>query len=237
MIFQFKQFDITQLRSAMKIGTDGVLLGAWTPLENNPYEILDIGSGTGLVALMLAQRSNSRQIDAVEIDDDAFEECTENFENSPWNDRLFCFHASFQEFVTEMKGETYSLIVSNPPFYTDDFKTGNSSRNQARFENALPFNDLLNGVNQLLSGDGVFSTIIPFNEEENFTALAAQYGLFPFKKTHVKGNPDAKIKRSLIAFNKHNSTCEQNLLIIEKERHNYTDAYKNLTKAFYLKME
>lgn len=182
MIFQFKQFDITQLRSAMKIGTDGVLLGAWTPLENNPYEILDIGSGTGLVALMLAQRSNSRQIDAVEIDDDAFEECTENFENSPWNDRLFCFHASFQEFVTEMKGETYSLIVSNPPFYTDDFKTGNSSRNQARFENALPFNDLLNGVNQLLSGDGVFSTIIPFNEEENFTALAAQYGLFPFKK-------------------------------------------------------
>ena len=122
--FQFKQFSLEQDRCAMKIGTDGVLLGAWTPIENNPFSILDIGTGTGIIALMLAQRSNAEQIDALEIDEDAYEQATDNFENSPWNDRLFCFHAGLDEFVEEPEDE-YDLIVSNPPFHGEDYKSSN----------------------------------------------------------------------------------------------------------------
>ena len=115
--FKFKQFTIEQDRCAMKIGTDGVLLGAWTALQENTYNILDIGSGTGIITLMLAQRSNAENIEAIELDDDAFEQCTENFENSPWGDRLFCFHAGFDEFVDEYtevtpdESELYQLIA------------------------------------------------------------------------------------------------------------------------------
>ena len=101
-MFTFKQFTINQDRCAMKVGTDGVLLGAWTPLINNPYNVLDIGAGTGLIALMIAQRCNAEQIDAIEIDEEAYEQCVENFEASPWNDRLFCYHASIDEFTEEL---------------------------------------------------------------------------------------------------------------------------------------
>ena len=104
-MFQFKQFSLEQDRCAMKIGTDGVLLGAWTPIANNPISILDIGTGTGIIALMLAQRSSAEQIDALEIDEDAYEQASDNFENSPWNDRLFCFHAGLDEFVEEPEDE------------------------------------------------------------------------------------------------------------------------------------
>lgn len=117
-VFKFKEFSIQQSRSAMKISTDGILLGAWTPIYHNPVNILDIGAGTGLISLMLAQRSNAEAIDAIEIDDDAYEECVENFERSPWSDRLFCYHASFLEFVAEIDDQ-FDLIVSNPPFFAN----------------------------------------------------------------------------------------------------------------------
>lgn len=237
MDFQFKKFSVKQDKCAMKVGTDGVLLGAWTPLTNNPYNILDIGSGTGLISLMLAQRCFSEQIDAIEIDDEAYEQCVENFENSNWGDRLFCYHASFQEFVQEMyEEEAYDLIVSNPPFYTSQYKSDNEQRDLARFEDALPFDHLLHGSSLLLSENGIFSTIIPFQEEENFVQKAAHFNLFPFKLTRVKGTPASEIKRSLIAFSKNKNTCEITELIIENSRHNYTEAYIELTQEFYLKM-
>jgi tRNA1Val (adenine37-N6)-methyltransferase len=115
--FHFKEFSIHQDRCAMKIGTDGVLLGAWATINPDANQILDLGAGTGIIALQLAQRNAFADIDAIEIDDAAFEQCTDNFENSPWADRLFCYHASAQEFATEMN-EAYDLIVSNPPFYS-----------------------------------------------------------------------------------------------------------------------
>ncbi len=115
LLFQFKQFTINQDRCAMKVGTDGVLLGAWAPIDHRPFSVLDIGAGTGLIALMLAQRSQAEQIEAIEIDPDAFEQTVENFENTPWNDRLFCFHASLDDFMEDLQDEEYDLIVSNPP--------------------------------------------------------------------------------------------------------------------------
>ncbi|TRX21335.1 tRNA1(Val) (adenine(37)-N6)-methyltransferase [Flavobacterium franklandianum] len=235
-MFQFKQFCIEQDRTAMKIGTDGVLLGAWTPIENNPYSILDIGTGTGIIALMLAQRSTAEQIDALEIEEDAYEQATDNFENSPWNDRLFCFHAGLDEFVEEPEDE-YDLIVSNPPFYSEDYKSDNEQRDLARFQDAMPFEDLIEAAALLLSENGIFSVIIPFKEEENFLALANEYELYPIKITRVKGTPITEIKRSLLAFGRNkklNLTIDE--LIIETARHIYTPEYIVLTKDFYLKM-
>lgn len=215
MAFQFKQFSVKQDQCAMKVGTDGVLLGAWTPLDSNIYSILDVGAGTGLLSLMLAQRSFAEQIDALEIDENAYEQCVENFENSKWNDRLFCYHAAFDEFVEEMEGEEkYDLIVSNPPFYTSEYKSEDNQRDLARFEDALPFEELLNGSSKLLSEHGVFSVIIPFTEER-FIELAVENSLYPFKITRVKGSPQSEIKRSLLAFSKNKKEIEQTELIIE----------------------
>jgi tRNA1Val (adenine37-N6)-methyltransferase len=235
-MFQFKQFSVEQDRTAMKIGTDGVLLGAWTPIENNPFSVLDIGTGTGIIALMLAQRSAAEQIDALEIDEDAYEQATDNFENSPWNDRLFCFHAGLDEFVEEPEDE-YDLIVSNPPFYSEDYKSENEQRDLARFQDAMPFEDLIEAAALLLSENGIFSVIIPFKEEENFLALAAAYELHPLKITRVKGTPISDIKRSLLAFSRNEiATILTDELIIETARHIYTPEYIDLTKDFYLKM-
>ncbi|MFD2892474.1 tRNA1(Val) (adenine(37)-N6)-methyltransferase [Flavobacterium chuncheonense] len=234
-MFQFKQFTIAQDRCAMKVGTDGVLLGAWTPLINNPYSILDIGAGTGLIALMLAQRSHAEQIDALEIDEDAYEQATDNFENSPWNDRLFCFHAGLDEFMDEPEDE-YDLIVSNPPFYTDTYKSDNTQRDMARFEDALPFEDLVEAADLLLSENGVFAVIIPFKEEERFVQLANDFELYPLKITRVKGTPTSEIKRSLLAFTRIQQSPLVDEIVIETARHQYTPEYTALTKDFFLKL-
>ena len=220
----------------MKIGTDGVLLGAWTPIINNPISILDIGAGTGIIALMLAQRTNAEQIDALEIDEEAYEQAVDNFENSPWSNRLFCFHAGLDEFVEEPE-EEYDLIISNPPFYTEDYKTENQQRDLARFADAMPFEDLVEAADLLLSENGIFSVIIPFKEEVGFLALAKEYELYPIKITRVKGTPITEIKRSLLAFSrKEILDFPIDELIIETSRHIYTAEYIALTKDFYLKM-
>jgi len=233
--FLFKKFSVNQDRCAMKIGTDGVLLGAWAAVNQNPFSVLDIGAGTGILSLMIAQRSNAEQIEAIEIDDNAFEQCSENFENSPWNDRLFCYHALLQEFADEIE-DKYDLIISNPPFYSDDYKSQNQQRDLARFEDAMPFNHLIDCVSKFLSENGKFSVIIPFKEERYFAALASKVKLFPNKILRVKGNPNSDIKRSLIEFSFHENKTKVNELVIETSRHQYTQDYINLTKYFYLKM-
>ena len=235
-MFQFKQFSVEQDRCAMKVGTDGVLLGAWSPIPENIFSVLDVGAGTGIIALMLAQRTNAEQIDALEIDEEAYEQAVENFENSPWGDRLFCFHAGLDEFIEEPEDE-YDLIISNPPFYTEDYKTDNEQRDLARFSDAMPFEDLVEAADLLLSENGIFSVIIPYKEEEKFIALAKDFDLFPIKITRVKGTPTTEIKRSLLAFSRNvleNFLVDQ--LVIETSRHIYTEEYIALTKDFYLKM-
>jgi tRNA1Val (adenine37-N6)-methyltransferase len=236
MLFKFKQFSVEQDRTAMKIGTDGVLLGAWSPIPKNNISVLDIGTGTGIIALMLAQRCDAEQIDALEIDEEAYEQATENFEASPWSDRLFCYHAGLDELIEEPEDE-YNLIISNPPFYTENYKTEDNQRDLARFEDAMPFEMLIEAADLLLSENGIFSVIIPFKEEESFLALAKEFELYPMKITRVKGTSTSEIKRSLLAFKRFSTKeIEIDELIIETERHVYTAEYIALTKDFYLKM-
>ena len=235
-VFQFKQFSVLQDQCAMKIGTDGVLLGAWTPINNCPNTVLDIGTGTGIIALMLAQRCDAQQIDALEIDGNAYEQAVDNFENSPWGDRLFCFHAGVDEFVEEPEDE-YDLIVSNPPFYSEDYRSENEQRDLARFQEALPFEDLIDAAALLLSENGIFSVIIPYKEEERFIDLCSEVELFPIKVTRVKGSHKTQIIRSLLAFKRYElAVLVADELVIEINRHEYTDDYIELTKYFYLKM-
>ena len=219
----------------MKIGTDGVLLGAWTSIKHNPNSILDIGTGTGVIALQLAQRSDAEIIDALEIDDNAFEQALDNFESSPWNNRLFCYHISLENFAKEIE-ERYDLIVSNPPFYNDDFESNSKARNTARFTSALSFENLLSAVSKLLSDHGTFSVIIPFKEENNFIALAEKNNLCNTKICNVKGSQTTEVKRSLLEFSFQNIEKQITSLVIENGRHQYTSAYQNLVKDFYLKM-
>jgi len=233
--FAFKEFTVQQDRCAMKIGTDGVLLGAWASVANNPFSILDVGTGTGVLSLMLAQRSHSETIEAIEIDDAAFEQAVGNFENSPWGDRLFCYHAGFNEFVEEIDDE-YDLIVSNPPFYAENYKTESKQRDLARFSDALPFEHLLYGTAKLLSKNVIASFIIPFTEETSFISIAEKVGLFPNRITRVKGTPNTDIKRSLLEFSFTKTAIDSSELTIETSRHQYTEEYINLTKDFYLKM-
>jgi tRNA1Val (adenine37-N6)-methyltransferase len=233
--FQFKQFSIRQERSAMKVGTDGVLLGAWASLESHPDSILDIGAGTGLIALMLAQRSGAETIDAVELDAAAFEECVENFEASPWADRVFCYHSGFAEFAREME-DPYDLVVSNPPYFEEQAGNTMTSRDRARQGIALPFEELLDGVVRLLAPTGRFALILPFASERAFLQLARTRGLFASRVTRVQGNPGAPVKRSLLELSRREGPCTHESLTIEGERHRYTPEYINLTRDFYLKM-
>ena len=248
--FQFKEFTVAQDRCAMKIGTDGVLLGAWTSVTQYPDSILDIGTGTGVIALMLAQRSDAMTVDAVELDDNAYEQATENFENSIWGDRLFCYHAHLYEFAAEIDDE-YDLIVCNPPFYMETLNDESTAlqrsrstkdgaaieaREQARLEESMPFELLVGAVAKLLSEDGAFSVIIPHEREDDFILLCSRAGLFPSRITRVKGNPTSPIKRSLMEFRFRESVPKTTELTIEHKRHDYTDDYISLVKDFYLKM-
>lgn len=221
---------------AMKIGTDGVLLGALADVSRFPETILDIGAGCGIVALMLAQRSDAQQIDGVEIDELAFEQAVSNFENSPWSDRLFCYHAGFDELVAA-PDVAYDLIVCNPPFFFENYFSEDERRNLARFSEALPLSELVNGVAILLAQEGVFVVIIPFLEEALLINLAARVQLFPYKICRIKGNEQVATKRSVLHFCRNfEGQIEYDELVIEISRHRYTSKYVDLTKDFYINM-
>jgi len=233
--FEFKKFIIQQNKTAMKVGTDGVLLGSWAVISAKAERILDIGTGTGLIALMMAQRSAAKVIDAVELDKAAYQQAVENFKVSNWSERLSCYHASFQKFSNETEG-SYDLIVSNPPFHTSTPKTVLKDRSMARCSEHLPFSELLFGVAKLLNKKGSCAFIILFSEQDNFIAIAEKNGLFPFQITHVKGNNKTSIKRSLLQFSFVKNKILRKELVIENSRHIYTKDYIELVKEFYLKM-
>ena len=230
--FRFKQFDIFQDQTAMKVGTDGVLLGAWANLYNG-NTILDIGSGTGLISLMLAQRFPEAIIDAVELDESAYQQTKENFSNSKFENRLTITQTPIQQFDSKTK---YNLIVSNPPFFVNNERVELDARKTARQQETLTFEDLLAKTKDLLAENGVASFIIPFDLEENFLAIAKNLNLLPKRIVHIKGNEEAPFKRSIIELSFKLEETIYSTLIIEVGRHQYTEDYINLTKDFYLKM-
>lgn len=217
----------------MKVGTDGVLLGAWVKINKDLDSVLDIGTGTGLIALQLAQKCDCRTIDALEIEPNAFEQAFENFENSHWRDRLFCYHASLDEFSNEID-DTYDLVISNPPFYNSSFKELEQKRALARHTKSLTFEELLFHTSKLLSKKGTCAFIIPHHEEFKFLELAGRNKLFPQRITRVKGNIQTDVKRTLLQLSFIKAAPKIEELVIEIERHIYTEDYKNLVEDFYL---
>ena len=240
--FSFKQFTIHQDRCAMKVGTDGVLLGVLAPisLENNDSfpKILDIGTGTGLVAIMLAQRTGgSAQISAVEIDSAAASQAQDNVDATKWN--IEVYNASIQDF-TKSANEKFDLIVSNPPYFINSLKAPDKSRNTARHTDELSFEDLVGSAEKLLAEKGRFTVIIPFSSENEFIRIADAKNLFAESLVRVVPKVGKEAKRSVITFCKvsEKNNCNTNVteLVIETEtRHCYSEEFKRLTADFYLK--
>ena len=245
--FSFKQFTIHQERCAMKVGTDGVLLGVLAPVAEGfsnvenleyHYKILDIGTGTGLVAIMLAQRCMGRgKVVGVEIDSDAALQARENADATDWDIQIY--NSSIQLF-TENNNETFDLIVSNPPFFINSLKAPDKSRNTARHTDTLSFEDLVDSAVKLLAEKGKFTVIIPYSSENDFIKIADSKNLFAESLVRVIPKIGKEPKRSVITFCKQveNSNCNINVteLVIETEnRHCYSKEFKSLTADFYLK--
>ena len=216
----------------MKVGTDGVLLGAWTNVDNI-RRVLDIGTGTGLIAIMLAQRSNAL-IDAIEIEGSAAEQAMDNIRSCPWKDRIKLIPSSLQEFLTLHKTH-YDLIVSNPPYFSSPYTNSNQARKMARDIKSLNLNELLEGVSQLLSVRGRFSIIYPSEFRETLVKECQKHELHANRITEIFPTPQKSSNRILMEFSTHTKMIEKNNLIIETDgRHKYSNKYISLTKDFYL---
>ena len=232
--FQFKQFKVCHERCAMKVGTDGVLLGAWARLTE-ASSVLDIGTGTGLIALMAAQRNAIAQVTAIDIEPDAVAQAMENVQMSPWCGRIEVLCADARTYEPSMK---FDAIVSNPPYFKNSFKSRELKRLKARHTDNLTYEDLLSCATRLLAEDGELSVVIPFDAAFEFISVAAGKGLYLVRKTCVYTVATAAPKRVLLAFRKRmpdmGGAEESGELVIETGQHTYTDAYRQLTKDFYI---
>lgn len=229
--FHFKQFTINQGRCAFKVGTDGVLLGACTDVSG-AERILDVGTGSGLIALMLAQRTNVG-ITAIEPDVDSYEQAMENVSQSKWCKRISVENIRLQDFNP---WHTFDLIVTNPPFFSDSLRNPDVRKASARHNLSLSTEDLLTGVDRLLKENGLFQIILPYAEGNVFIAEAAGHGLYCESILKVKPLPDSEIRRMILAFRRARKSVSEKFLVIEKgRRHEFTEDYINLTKDFYLK--
>jgi tRNA1Val (adenine37-N6)-methyltransferase len=230
--FSFKQFEVYQSRSAMKVGTDAVLLGAWVDLSQTGY-MLDVGTGTGVIALICAQRNNTAIIEAIEIDEGSAEDARYNFEHSPWNDRLKMHEGDFLKIVS---GEKFDLIISNPPYFTSSLRASNPSRNAARHDDSLPAESFLPIVLKLLRPEGRLALILPTSELERWVNEASRNKLFPIRVCHVFTLAHKDPARVMIEFSPgFSGEPRMESLLIEKSPGEITEAYKQLIKDFYLK--
>jgi tRNA1Val (adenine37-N6)-methyltransferase len=233
--FFFKQFVVHQEKCVMKVGTDGVLLGAWADVAGMERG-LDIGTGSGLIALMLAQRAPGAVIHAVEIDDRSCQQARENAQRSPWAGRLQIHHAAIQDYVSRNEGN-YDLIVSNPPFFSGGTFSHNQERNSVRHTIKLPHGDLLTAARSLLSPRGRFSVVLPYIEGLRFQELAQSYRLYCTRMVEVRPRPNKPVERLLLEFGSVRRSRQQEQLVIqEAESDEWTEEYKTLTRDFYLKI-
>jgi len=230
--FTFKQFTIRQDKSAFKVGTDGVLLGAVADIAG-VKKILDIGSGTGLIALMLAQRCDA-MIVALEPDEGSFRQCCENINSSSWSSRIKAEHTSLRNYLPgDVK---FDLIVTNPPYFADSLKNLDPRKSSARHNDSLPSDEILTGAGRLLEENGRFQIILPYAEGNIFIAEANGYGFFCNSILKIRPLPASDIRRLILTFSRKRSKASEKFLTIERgARHNYTEEYINITKEFYLK--
>ena len=263
--FQFKQFFVRHDRCAMKVGTDGVLLGCWSgydaaaagsptiPHRYHYARCLDIGTGSGLIALMLAQRFPDAQIDAIDIDEAAVEQAAENFAASPWSDRLHAFRARLQEWsivnsqFSILNSQLYSLIVSNPPYFQNSLKNPDKGRQTARHTDTLTYSELLRHSVRLLDENGILALVLPAEAEQEICSLAAQHSLYLTRITRVYSKDSKPARRVLLAFEKSKSRntdistyrssenpFTEDTLVLEDEKGGRSAAYREITKDFYL---
>jgi tRNA1Val (adenine37-N6)-methyltransferase len=233
-LFRFKQFAVTHARSGMKVGTDGVLLGAWTDISNCK-SVLDIGAGSGLIALMIAQRTAPNvPVHAVELDASAYEDAHENFKQSPWTNRLFLHHSAVQEFKPP---HLFDLIISNPPYFKNSYKPEQQTRMAARHTDTLSFADLLNASFRMLSDTGKLSIILPPTESQEFLQLANSKGMQVIRECQLRSRKDKPVERILREYRKNQKTkimIEQ--LCLHESGDDWSADYQMLTRDFYLKL-
>lgn len=230
--FKFKKFTVYHDRCAMKVGTDGVLIGAWADLSG-ATRVLDVGTGTGLIALMAAQRSNAR-ITGIEINEEAAIQAQENVDRSPWKERIEILHADLKAFTTD---SLFDAIVSNPPYFANALQCPDNKRSTARHHSDLTFSELLRHVAALLHPQGEFSVIIPADEVSNMLGVAMGNRLYPSRKTWIQTTQKAVPKRCMLAFRfTPTERVEEETLVIETTPSVYSETYKKLTGEFYLKM-
>ena len=231
--FRFRQFSVRHDRCAMKVGTDGVLLGAWAP---GGRSILDIGTGTGLIALMMAQRFPEAHVTGIDIDGDAALQARENAADSPFGPRIEVAHSSLAGFVAAASPPlSFDSIVCNPPFFLHSLKNPDARRSVARHADSLPFADLFRGVAALLAPSGVFSAIVPAEVFEAFTAEASIAGLFVSRLTRVRTTPRKPPKRSLVAFSRlRPDTLAEEECVMSRADGSRSEWYRGLTAEFYL---
>ena len=230
--FYFKQFKVEDGRSTMKVGTDAVLLGAMVNTEGSE-EILEIGTGSGVIALILAQRSKAH-IDAVEIDEESVNQAIENAENSPWNDRIQIIRSSLQEFA-EKTSKRYDLIISNPPFFTCSLKSPDKKRNLSRHDESLSFEDLATNAARLMTNDASLWIILPVREGEEFTFIAEKSGLFVHFRVSITSKEGRKEYRRVFQLKKGRpGEYAESTLVISDGKGIPTKEYIALTKELYL---
>lgn len=232
-VFHFKQFSIQQGETAMKVGTDGVLLGAWVAEGLMGKKVLDIGTGTGIIAIMLAQKNPEAQIDAIERDEKAFRQASGNVAICPWSNNIHVYHIDLAQYVLSST-YTYDTIVCNPPYFIKGWQVDHPGRKLARDAEHLPHDLLIDASKQLLTADGNLWIVLPKQEGELFITAALQKQLYCGNKTLVFTKPGIDAKRLLLRFSKQKTDTQENALLIADEQNNYTDAYKSLTKDFYL---
>lgn len=219
----------------MKVNTDGVLLAAWAiSIQNNlqPVDILDIGTGTGVIALMMAQSLPESRIIAIDIDPAACEQASENFDNSDWRNRLQTVNSSVQNFAPS---HYYDVIISNPPYFIDDYKSGDEKRDSARHSITLTYKELIENINRLLKPDGVAYLVVPVFNTTIIETIGTQNNLQITAETKVTAVEGKKPYVSLLELKRHGNRREAEPIVIQNKHGNFTEQYKQLTKEFYLK--
>lgn len=226
--FAFKQFVVHHDRCAMKVGTDGVLLGAWADVTKANH-VLDIGTGTGLIALMLAQRSKAK-VTAVEIDEDACTQAINNVGLSPWKERIEVIRTDIRTYKPE---RLFDCVVSNPPYFVNSLKSPNEQRSVARHTDTLSYRKLLQSAANMMTKDGIFSVILPFEALNEFWSTAMEFHLYPSRQTAVLSKPNTPAKRVLLELKPQICSCKVSRFVIEEAPHIFSDDFKNLTRDFY----